>query len=223
MMMNDVIFRSATIDDVPFLVDTIIEAEKSGTEILTYCTIFGLSEEEARKYIAEMLLEEIDGCELSISSFLLAEKNGQIAASVGAWVEGTEGIPSTILKGNLLNYTLPKKCIEHALALNTVVRELHIEYIAKTIQIGLVYVAAAFRGQNFVSLLIDEQVKRLRINHPEISEIYVQVFGNNIPAIRAYEKSNFEVQLVKESLNKEVIKYMPSDKKILMKRVVTTF
>ena len=220
--MNEVIFRNATINDVPFLVDTIIEAEKSGTEILTYCTIFGLTEDEARKYIAEMLSEEIDGCELSISSFLLAEKNGQIAASVGAWIEGIEGIPSAILKGNLLNYTLPKKCIEHALALNTFVRELHIEYITNTIQIGLVYVAAAFRGQNLVSILIDEQVTRLRINHPDISEIYVQVFGNNIPAIKAYEKAKFIKQLVKESSNKEINKYMPSETKILMKRMITS-
>jgi ribosomal protein S18 acetylase RimI-like enzyme len=223
MMMNDVIFRNATIDDVPFLVDTIIEAEKSGTEVLTYCSVFGLSEDEARKYITEMLLEEIDGCELSISSFLLAEKNGLIAASVGAWIEGIEGIPSTILKGNLLNYTLPKKCIEHAIALNSIVRDLHIEYIPNTIQIGLVYVAAAFRGQNLVRLLIDEQVTRLRINHPEISEIYVQVFGNNIPAIKAYEKAKFIIQLVKESSNKEISKYMPSETKILMKRMITSY
>ena len=52
--MNDFIFRHANINDVSFLVDTIIEAEKSGTDILSYTTIFGLSEKEARKYIGEM-------------------------------------------------------------------------------------------------------------------------------------------------------------------------
>ena len=217
-MMEKFIIRKATINDVPFLVDTIIEAEKSGTDILTYSTVFGLSEDETKKYIAEMLLEEIDGCELSISSFLVAENDGEIIASVGAWIEGIEGISSSVLKGNLLNYTLPKKCIESAIELNIMIRELHIEYIPDTIQIGLVYVSPAFRGKNLVSLLINEQVFRLKQIKPSVSEIYVQVFGNNTPAIKAYEKANFKIQFSKKSVNKDILKYMPSDKKILMKR-----
>ena len=220
--MDKFIFRNATINDVPFLVDTIIEAEKSGTDILTYSTVFGLSEDETRKYIAEMLLEEVDGCELSISSFLVAENERQVVAAVGAWIEGIEGISSSVLKGNLLNYTLPKKCIESAIALNTMFRELHIEYIPDTIQIGLVYVSSAFRGMNLVSLLIDEQVARLKQLKPGISEIYVQVFGNNVPAIKAYEKANFKIQFAKESVNKDILKYMPADKKIQMKCELTT-
>jgi len=216
--MDNFIFRNATINDVPFLVDTIIEAEKSGTDVLTYSTIFGLSEKETREYLAEMLLEEVDGCELSISSFLVAEESGQIVASICAWIEGIEGVPSTILKGNLLNYTLPKKSIEHAMTLNNILRDLHIEYLNNTIQIGLVYVASKFRGRNLVSLLIDEQVKRLTQDNPAVSEIYIQVFGNNVPAIRAYEKANFKIQLIKKSSNTELLNYMPSDKKLLMMR-----
>lgn len=219
--MDNAILRAASLNDVPFLVDTIIEAEKSGTKILTYSTIFGLSEEESREYIAQMLLEGVDGCELSVSSFLIAEKNGQIAASVCAWIEGIEGIPSSVLKGNLLSFILPKKCIEQAISLNSVVRDLHIENIPDTIQIGLVYVSPAFRGQNLVSLLIDAQVSRLKGLKPTITEIFVQVFGNNLPAIKAYEKAGFQTQLIKQSSNNVVLNYMPSDKKILMKREIS--
>ena len=219
--MTDFIFRQATIRNVPFLVDTIIEAEKSGTEILTYSTIFGLTEVEARKYIADMFLEEIDGCELSISSFLIAERNNQIAAAVGAWIEGIEGLPSNVLKGNLLNYTLPKECIERAIKLNALLSESHIEYIPNTIQIGVVYVAPGFRGMNLVGLLIDKQISRLTNNQPEFEEAYVQVFGNNLPAIKAYEKANFKVQLIKESTDKKISDYLPSDIKLLMKREIT--
>jgi hypothetical protein len=221
MKMENSLLRNASIQDIPFLVDTIIEAEKSGTNTLTYCTIFGLTEEEARKYIAEMLLEEVDGCELSISSFLLAEINGEIAASVCAWVEGVDSIPSTVLKGNLLNFTLPAKSIERAVALNHLVRELHIEYIPNTIQIGLVYVSLKYRGQNLVSVLIDEQVSRLTKKKPNVTYIYVQVFGNNLPAIRAYEKAGFKTTHVKQSSDMQILSYMPSNKKILMKRVLT--
>jgi ribosomal protein S18 acetylase RimI-like enzyme len=221
LIMEDFIFRKAKNKDLPFLVETIIESEKSGTNILTYCTIFGLSEGETRKYIAKMLLKRVDGCELSISSFLLAEKEGNIVASVGAWIEGNEGIASNVLKGNLLNLTLPKKCFEHAISLDSIGRELHFECIPNTIQIGLVYVTPAFRGMNLVSLLIDNQIKRLTRHNRNISEIYVQVYGNNIPAIRTYERANFKIQLIKESANEDIINYMPSSKKILMKREFT--
>jgi ribosomal protein S18 acetylase RimI-like enzyme len=219
--MNDFIYRQATANDISFLVETIVEAEKSGTEILSYSTIFGLTEEESRKYISKMFLEDIDGCELSISSFLIAEQNGKIAASVGAWIEGSEGIPSNVLKGNLLNYTLPKKCIELAISLNSLLSESHIEYIPNTIQIGVVYVAPGYRGMNLVSVLIEKQISLLTKKHPTVSEIYVQVFGNNLPAIKAYEKANFKVYLVKDAPNKEISKYLPSNKKVLMKRELT--
>ena len=66
--MNEHIIRSATIDDISFLVETIIEAEKSGTDRLSYSTVFGLSNEDTHKYLNDMLKEEIDGCELSVSS-----------------------------------------------------------------------------------------------------------------------------------------------------------
>ena len=118
--MDDFIYRNATIHDIPFLVNTIIEAEKSGTNILTYTSIFGIPEEQARIYLADMLLEEIDNCELSISSFLLAEFEGKVIAAVAAWIEAIEGTPSSTLKGNLLKYVLPRKAIERALSVNSI-------------------------------------------------------------------------------------------------------
>jgi ribosomal protein S18 acetylase RimI-like enzyme len=218
MTQHDFNIRVATEEDIPFLVDTIIEAEKSGTATLTYSTIFGLSEEDARKYIEDMLREEIDGCELSISAFLLAENDGRIAGAVGAWVEGLDGVPSSMLKGNLLSYTLPKSCIEKASALNNLVKELHIEYKDNTVQIGLVYVAAAFRGQGLVNILIEEQLTRLNKLAPDITESYVQVFGNNKAAIRSYEKSGYAIILEKISTVVRMCEYFPSASKVLMKR-----
>lgn len=213
-------FRQAELSDVPFLVETIIEAEKSGTDILSYTTVFGLSEDETRKFMTAMLEEEVDGCELSVSSFLLAEGEGQIAAAIAAWVEGEEGIPSTVLKGNLLNYTLPKASIARAMDVNPVLRDLHIEYKSDTLQLGLVYVSSAFRGRDLVRLLIDEKIRRTKESGKQISEMLVQVFGNNKPAIRAYEKAGFNTILSKESGDTRVTNYLPSSTKILMRKEI---
>jgi ribosomal protein S18 acetylase RimI-like enzyme len=216
--MSDFIIRNATVKDVPFLVETIIEAEKSGTGLLSYSAIFGLSEEEARKYIAAMFLEEIDGCELSISSFMLAEKNDQVVGAIAAWIEELDGIPSAILKGNLLNYILPNECISKAFKINPVLQELHLECTTETMQLGVVYVSTEARGMNLVDRLIEQQVLRLHKIKPNIRQMYVQVFANNTKAIHAYEKANFKIIKVKESSNNEILRYLPSNKKILMKK-----
>jgi len=220
MTINDFVIREATSGDIPFLVDTIIQAEKSGTSILTYTTIFGLTEGETRNYLARMLEEEIDGCELSVSGFVLAEQEGSIAGSVGAWVEGSEGVPSNVLKGNLLSYVLPHSCLERAVKLNSIVRDLHIDYAQDKIQIGLVYVAPEARGKGLVSILIDYKISMLKRLYPKANEAFIQVFGNNIPAIRAYEKAGFEVILRKTASLPETIKYMPDTCKILMRKYI---
>lgn len=216
--MNNFIFRDATIDDIPFLVETIIQAEKSGTDKLSYSTIFGLSEDEVSNYLAEMLNEEIDGCELSISSFLIAESNGIVAAALSAWIEGSEGLPSSVLKGNLLNYTLPKHCIESAIKVNEIIRDIHIEYTPYTIQIGAGYVAADFRGNKLLGLLTEAIILKLVQIKPDISEVWAQIFSCNIPSLRTYENAGFRIISDKESSNNDILRFLPSNKKLLLKK-----
>jgi len=217
-MKNDFVFRDATVDDIDFLVETIIESEKSGTDLLSYSTVFDLSEDEAKKYISDMLREEIDGCELSISSFMIAETDGRLAGAISTWIEGLKGVPSIILKGNLLNFFLPKRCIEKALQINHIIQEIHIEYLTGSIQLGLIYVTKVFRGLNLAKMLIDERIKQLKKTNPDIGEMYVQVFGNNQSAIKLYKKAKFKTILTKESSTPEILCYLPSNRKILMKK-----
>lgn len=222
MIIDGFIIRQATINDVPFLVDTIIEAEKSGTNILSWSTIFGLSEEETRKYISDMLLEEVDGCELSISSFLVAEKNGQIVAALSAWAEGINNMPSSELKGNLLNYILPKDCIKRAMRINSIIHEIQIDYISDSIQKGAGYVIKEFRHRNLFGILTNEIIENLLKTYPDISQAYTQIYSCNLPAIKANEKANFKVVMIKESSNEEILHYLPSNKKLLMKKELFT-
>jgi hypothetical protein len=215
--MIDSVIREANLGDVPFLVDTIIEAEKSGTDKLSYCTIFGLSVEEVKRYLTEMFNEEIDGCELSVSSFMVAEVNGQVAAAASAWIEGIDGISSSVLKGNLLSYTLPKKCIEQATSLNPIIRDLHIEYIPNTIQVGSAYVSDNFRGNFLCGFLIRKKIENLLKSRPDISEAFAQIFECNLSSIRLCEKLGFRKVMIKESLNDNVLNYLPFNRKILVK------
>lgn len=216
--MDEFIIRRATINDIPFLVETIIEAEKGGTDKLSYSTVFGLTIEDVRKYLALMLNEEIDGCELSVSSFLVAEAHGQVVGAVSAWIEGNEGIPSSVLKGNLLSYTLPKACIERASSLGYLINDIHIEFAPDTIQLGLGYVLDSFRGKNLSFILVNKQFEILSQLRPDISDIYTQVFECNRSSLRAVEKMGFKPVMIKESLKEEILNYLPFNRKVLLKK-----
>lgn len=216
--MDDIKFRKATIEDIPFLVETIIEAEKAGTDILPYNTIFGLTEDEAKKYIAKMLEEEIDGCELSLSSFLLAEIDNNIIGASSAWIEGSEGISSQMIKGNLLKYTLPPRAIQQALTLNEIIHDLYFDHKKNTIQFGVGYVAKEYRGRNLFGQLKNKQIEMLKENGKNITEAYVDIFGVNKSAIRANEKLGFKLVDVKETKRIEILNILPSNKKLLLRK-----
>ena len=213
--------RQATKNDIPFLVDTVIEAEKSGTKVLPWSTIFGLSESEARRYLSEMLSEEIDGCELSVSSFLVAEKDGRVVAALSAWIEGLNNTPSSQLKGSLLSYVLPKESIIKASSIHPIIQEINIDYIPGTIQKGAGYVIKEFRNKKLFGILTDEIIRNLLRIDPNVSEVYTQIYECNIPAIKANEKAGFRIILQKESSNSEILNYLPSNKKLLMKKELT--
>jgi hypothetical protein len=217
--MNTLNIRRATINDIPFLTKAIIEAEMSGTEVLSYSTIFGLNNNEITTFISEMLSEEIDDCEISISSFLIAEINGQTAAALSGWLENANGIPSAILKGNLLNYYLPPKSFEKAATLLKYTKDLHFDYIPNTFQIGAGYVAEEFRGNKLLGLLTQKLLEDFHNDHPLATEVYAQIFSCNIPSLKTYEKAGFTVISTKESFSNEITKIFPSSRKLLLKKI----
>ena len=84
----------------------------------------------------------------------------------------------------------------------------------------MVYVSPDYRKLGLSNMLIEEQIKRLLQTNKNVSEAQVQVFGNNLPAIHAYKKAKFEIVLEKTSNNKEAELYFPSNKKILMRKIL---
>lgn len=214
--MNGYKIRPAKIADIDFIVEAIIAAEKGGSNKLSYTSIFGLSETDTAKYIKKMLEEEIDGCELSISSYLVVESDNELAAAMGAWIEGCEdGVSSSTIKGNLLSYTLPIEAFIKAKEVSHIVSELSIEYIPDSLCIGIVYVKESYRGKNLVAELLEKQVQKVLENRKKI-DVYIQVFGNNIPAIKAYKKLGFKEYEIISSENDKITNYLSSNKKILL-------
>ena len=104
------------------------------------------------------------------------------------------------------------------MSIHPIIQEIHIEYIPGSIQKGAGYVVKEFRDKNLFGLLTDEIIKHLLKIRSKVSQAYTQIYGCNIPAIKANEKADFKVVMIKESSNEEILHYLPSNKKLLMKR-----
>lgn len=217
-MIKEIKIRKATIKDSDFIIESIIEAEKNNTNILSYSTIFNLKISQVKEVLKKTLQLNIDGCELSISSYLIAYIKNEPVASIGAWVEGYTGLPSSTIKGNLLFKSMPLSSIKYAKNISNVTSKLYTEYYTNTFCIGIVYIKKKYRGHGIFKKVLDAQLKKNKIKEKKI-DTYIHVFSNNILAIKTYKKNGFVMIKELKSNNSEVKKYLPSDyKQVLIKK-----
>ena len=213
--------RRAQAKDIPFLVETIIAAEKSNSDKIGLANLSGMSEEEFKKILTNMLEEEIDGCEFSVSSFLIAFANNEPAAAVGGWIEGyIDDMRSNILKANLIGFCFPKFSIENLNQNAPIAAQIIIPREKMSLQIEYVYVHENHRGKGTAEALIKEHIILAKNEQAEIKKIQVQVFENNISAIKVYQKLGFSIRSVHHSNNERVLDFMPHNKKQLMEKEI---
>lgn len=216
--MEEITINRATINDIDFITDTIVAAEKSGTDNFGLAKLFGVEEETMKGYIHAMLDEEIDGCEMSLSSFLLARHEGKPVAAFAGWVEGCneDDMPSSLLKSNLIGYVLPQECLMRSCEKAEVVRPLQIEREDGAYQLEYSYTLPEYRGKGILSTIID--IHEQEAISMGASKIQVHVFENNPAAIKTYEKNGFKVTKRYESNHPETLKYFPSNVELLMEK-----
>lgn len=206
--------RPATMKDIPFLVEAIVSAEKSNTPRMGLATLFGQTEEETRSLIAAMLEEEVDGCEFSVSSYLIAEVEGKPAAAVAGWIEGAEDdMPSGLLKANLIGYTFPAERVAALREKGPIISGIQIDREKDAMQIEYVHTDPAHRGRGLAAALIQAHLVKAGPRKAQ-----VQAFADNRVAIGLYERLGFAVSRTFASTHPETIRYMPHTEKVLMER-----
>jgi GNAT superfamily N-acetyltransferase len=218
--MNDYIIRKAIEKDIPFLADVVIAAEKSNSDKLSYATLFNISEEKARQNIISMFEEEIEGCEFSFDSFLIAEYNGEPVASFGGWIEGQneDGVPSKILKSNLISYTFGKDCIQYLTAKSPIIKDILTEREPNTLQFEYLFVSDAHRGQKLSDRIIEAHEQKAKALYPELKKAQVQLYSNNTNAVRVYERNGFKIAQSLQSQHDEILDYLPFNEKYTMEK-----
>ena len=218
--MNDQLIgiRKAAEADIPFLVDGIIAAEKSGTDKLSYCTIFSLAESELRTRLTDILAEDITGQELCVSGFLVAEVGGELAGAVCSWVEGAEGNPSTILKGNVLFHLVGRERIASAAANLKLAEQLSLGRTSGALQLESVYVPGQYRGQGICGRLLAAHMQAARRDYPGVSKVQILLTRTNDSAYKAYERSGFSIAAERQSQDPRILELLPASCRILMEK-----
>jgi ribosomal protein S18 acetylase RimI-like enzyme len=217
--MSEYTIRKANESDIPFLTDVVIEAEKSNCKQLSFSTLFNLSEETARKHIASMFDEEIDGCEFSLSNYLIVEYEGKRVAGLGAWIEAFDGNqPSAILKSNLISYTFGKDAVAYLKTKAHLIKGMLTEREPMTLQIEYLFVDYAHRGKKLGSLLFRTQEDLHREKYPELKKVQLHLFGNNYVAQEIYKKMDYVFVSSHKSDEPETMEYLPYNEKIIMEK-----
>ncbi|HRG59206.1 MAG TPA: GNAT family N-acetyltransferase [Bacteroidia bacterium] len=217
--MNEYQLRPANENDIEFITEVIIAAEKGNTNLLGFSTLFNLSETEVRKAIESMLGEEIDFCEFSISSFYIVTYNNIPVAAFGGWIEAMPGeMPSKILKSNLLGYTLSKESIAFLKTKSDIIKDTLIEREEGCLQLEYLYVNYNHRGKGLPTLLINALIERAKTTNPLLKKVQVQTFRNNENAIKVYLKNGFKITQTALSHHPEIFNYLPHNEKILLEK-----
>jgi GNAT superfamily N-acetyltransferase len=212
--------RPATETDIPFIAQAIIAAEKSGTDTLSYTTIFGMSVQDAGSFLQAILKEKLDGCELSLSSFTIIDMDNQAVAACASWIEGDDGQSSQHIKSSLITYSLKPNNLEHFLGIANDIQELVIDRPLNTLQLEYLYVDAAHRGQGLADKLIGACINTARDNHPDVTTACLQLFDCNTIAMKTYQRSHFIETTRYIADNPRVKTLLPSHQKIIMQRTI---
>lgn len=227
--MEGIIIDRATINDIDFITDTIVAAEKSGTDNFGLAKLFGVDDNTMKSYIKTMLEEEIDGCEMSLSSFLVARHDGRPVAAFAGWVEGSneDNMPSALIKSNLLSFVLPQECLIKSRKHTSIVRSLQIEREEGAYQLEYSYTLPEYRGKGLMKDIINSHIAeyqqitslRMGLNDSKLErykKIQVHVFENNKAAIRTYESCGFKTLRRYHSDENGVDQFFPDRTLLLM-------
>lgn len=209
--MNEMTIERATEKDIPFLVEAIIHAGRSGSEVMSYQRIFDLTDEGLRTLITDMLESDIPNNSFSVHDFLILRVDGQDAGAACFWVEALEGIASNSIRASMLMYNVGMQRIEAKKEQLGMISAIEVEREKGALQIEWVYVRDGFRGKGVLEHLFREGIAMMHELHP-FSKVQVISIRNNMTATKAFSKLGFSIVRQTQSDDAEAIRQiLPGD------------
>lgn len=191
--MDDLIFRKATPDDLPFLVAAVKAAEKLGSASCTYETLYLLNATEVDALLNQALSIESGGYQLALSTFFVYTRNGVPVACCSSWIEAADGMPSGFKIAAVLSDLLGfEKWIDAKASIKAFADAIP-QRTAGMLQMETFYVEPSCRGQGLTVRIIDSVIRSFDSDVTSAKMAEITMFEENAEALRAYQKAGFHI------------------------------
>jgi predicted GNAT family acetyltransferase len=215
-MIENVIVRQAVKDDIPFIIEGIIEAEKSGGNTITSCVVFDLTILEFKDILKTLLAEDVEDYDYYLNGFFIAEHDGKPIGTCGSWVEGINDLPSGMIKANMLLQNLSREKIMFGNKQVRIIKDLNFPREKGTIQLEHIYVSEPFRRKGVASKIIYSIVKYYKSLNQTVEKVQGILFKDNFKSFNMHLKNGYVETETKTSSNPEVLTVFPYQSRTLM-------
>lgn len=209
-------FRSAKPDDVDFVIECIIEAEKSGTNKINTCGIFNLTEMKWREILRNILLEDIPGYDFSLSGFMLAELDGIPVCAQGAWYSGNVEIDAGLIKTSMFMEYMPEENFNIDPDIFDIVKALTIKRDHGMIQLEFSYTVPRLRRNGIFTRTLIETLRKNYNENPGAKMVQTVLFRDNYKIFNILHRLGFEYTTGKTVSNPRVLDIFAFDTMVKM-------
>jgi hypothetical protein len=214
-MSSEITIRPATINDIDFIITCIIEAERAGTKVSSYEKIFSLSENELRKILRSILLEEICGCELCCTNFFLAFDGIIPVAGIGAWLEGKGTQGSNTIRVSLFSYFLDSNKWKTAQKNLKIISQHEILRSPNSMQLESACVSPEFRGKGLIQKIFTFTISEFLKKYSSLKLVQIFTLEGNMPMAKSLMRMNWKQTKKVLFQNENVLQLLPGTGKIL--------
>ena len=214
-MIEDLNIRRATINDIDFVIEAIIESEKGTSNVVSSCNIFNLPEVRFKEILKDVLEQDIENYDYYLSGFLVAESKGEYIGASGSWIENIDGTPSGLIKATVLFPFLDRTKMKEVNKNSQVIKNLTFARKNGTLQLEHGYVREKYRRQGVFTRLVKENIKsNYSKNQFPLSQVVL--FKQNYKSYNANLKVGYQVVEEKRVEDPVVLQYFPYNTKVLM-------
>ncbi|MCL5029596.1 MAG: hypothetical protein M1480_11350 [Bacteroidetes bacterium] len=214
-MIDDIQIRQATTNDIDFVIEAIIESEKSSSNTISSCNVFNIPEEKFRSALKDILQQDIENYDYFLSGFLVAELKDEYIGASGSWLESIDGTPSGLIKATVLFPYLDKTKVKEVSKNTQIIKNLTFTRKKGTLQLEHGYVREPYRRQGIFTQLVKENIKR-NFDKYKFDLSQVILFKQNYKSYNANLKVGYQVVEERNVDNPEIFNFFPFNTKVLM-------
>lgn len=217
--MADYKIKKAELKDVLFIINAIVEAEKSNLGEAITSKLFNISESDYKLFLDKILCEDIPNYDLSLSSFIIAFEDEKPVATICYWCEQLNGLSSDFLRMNAYKFFMKPHSFDFFIKETYMIaKEFSLSREPLTLQFDSLFVEDSYRGKGLTKMLMNWAIEDTLKNNSLIYKAQHQFIKQNIFSLNGQIKLGFEIIDEIQSTHPNTLKYYPGNIKVKMEK-----